>query len=51
VNKNIDKDFSDKKIGEDEKFTLKDEADKIIKEFTEKLEELASDKKKSIMEI
>jgi len=51
VNKSIDKDFTDKKIGEDEKFTLKDEADKIIKEFTEKLDELASEKKKSIMEI
>lgn len=51
VNKNVDKDFSDKKIGEDEKFTLKDEADKIIKEFNEKLEDLASEKKKSIMEI
>lgn len=51
VNKKIDKDFTDKKIGEDEKFTLKDEADKIIKEFTDKLEELASEKKKSIMEI
>lgn len=51
VNKSIDKDFSDKKIGEDEKFTLKDEADKIIKEFTSELEELASEKKKSIMEI
>jgi len=51
INKDIDKDFNDKKISEDEKFTFKDEADKIIKEFTEKLEELASDKKKSIMEI
>ncbi len=51
INKNIDKDFTEKKIGEDEKFTLKDEADKIIKEYTEKLEELASEKKKSIMEI
>ncbi|NBO17281.1 MAG: ribosome recycling factor [Proteobacteria bacterium] len=51
VNKSIDKDFTDKKIGEDEKFTLKDEADKIIKEYTEKLEGLAEDKKKSVMEI
>ena len=50
-NKSIDKDFTDKKIGEDEKFTLKDGVDKIIKEYNEKLDELASDKKKSIMEI
>jgi ribosome recycling factor len=51
VNKNIDKDFTDKKIGEDEKFTLKDEADKIVKEFNQELEDLASEKKKSIMEL
>jgi ribosome recycling factor len=51
VNKVIDKDFSDKKIGEDEKFTLKEEADKIIKEFSAELETLADEKKKSLLEI
>jgi ribosome recycling factor len=51
VNKSIDKDFTDKKIGEDEKFTLKEEADKIVKEFNQELEDLASEKKKSIMEL
>lgn len=50
TNKTIEKDFTDKKIGEDVKFTLKEEADKIIKEFTQELEELASEKKKNIME-
>jgi len=51
VNKSIDKDFTDKKIGEDEKFTLKEEADKVVKEFNQELEDLASEKKKSIMEL
>lgn len=49
--KNIDKMFSDKQISEDEKFRNKEEADKIIKEFSDSAEEMADDKKKSLMEI
>lgn len=49
--KSIDRDFSEKKISEDEKFSLKEEADKIIKDFSEQAEDLASEKKKSLMEL
>lgn len=51
VMKSIDKDFTDKKISEDERFSLKEEADKIIKEFSEQAESLSNDKKKSLMEL
>lgn len=51
VMKSIDKDFSDKKISEDEKFSLKEDADKIIKDFSEQAETLSNDKKKSLMEL
>lgn len=49
--KDIDKSFNEKKISEDEKFKLKEDADKIIKEYSDMAEDLASDKKKSLMEI
>lgn len=51
IMKSIDRDFSEKKISEDEKFSLKEEADKIIKDFSEQAEDLASEKKKSLMEL
>jgi ribosome recycling factor len=51
VMKSIDKDFSEKKLSEDEKFSLKEESDKIIKEFSDQAEDLSNDKKKSLMEL
>jgi len=51
IMKSIDKSFTDKQISEDEKFKLKEDADKIIKEYSDMAEDLASDKKKSLMEI
>lgn len=51
VMKSIDRDFSDKKISEDEKFSLKEDADKVIKDFSEQAESLSNDKKKSLMEL
>jgi ribosome recycling factor len=51
IMKSIDKDFSEKKISEDEKFSLKEDADKIIKDFSDQAESLSNDKKKSLMEI
>jgi ribosome recycling factor len=51
VMKSVDKDFSEKKISEDEKFSLKEDADKIIKEFTEQAETFSNEKKKSLMEL
>lgn len=51
VMKSIDKDFSEKKISEDEKFSFKEEADKIIKDFSDQAEDIALDKKKSLLEL
>lgn len=49
--KSIDKDFSEKRISEDGKFAQKEEADKIIKEFSDQAESLSNDKKRSLMEL
>jgi ribosome recycling factor len=51
IMKSIDKQFTDKQISEDEKFSQKDEADKIIKDFSEQADSIAEDKKKSLMEL
>ena len=51
LNKEIDIDFSEKKISEDDKFKLKAEVDKIIKEFSQEIEKLAEEKKESILSI
>lgn len=49
--KDIDKQFEDKEISEDEKFDTKEEVDKIAKEFTDKVEELGENKKKDLLSI
>ena len=49
VMKSIDKQFTDKLLSEDEKFSQKEEADKIIKEYSEQADSIAEDKKKSLM--
>jgi len=49
--KDIDKDFSEKKIGEDEKFSQKEEVEKVVKSFIEQLEELGESKKKELLAI
>jgi ribosome recycling factor len=51
VMKSIDKQFTDKLLSEDEKFSQKEEADKIIKEYSEQADSIAEDKKKSLMEL
>jgi ribosome recycling factor len=51
VMKSVDKSFADKASSEDEKFQQKEEADKLIKEFTEQADSIAEDKKKSLMEL
>lgn len=51
VMKEIDKDFTEKLIGEDEKFTQKDEVEKIVKEYVSKLEELAEVKKEDLLKV
>lgn len=49
--KDIDKEFTDKKIGEDEKFTLKDEVEKIVKEFVTNADTLGEAKRNDLMQI
>jgi ribosome recycling factor len=51
VMKEIEKDFTEKLIGEDEKFTQKDEVEKIIKEYVAKLDELAEIKKQELLKV
>ena len=51
VMKSVDKSFADKAISEDEKFQQKEDADKLIKEFTEQADSIAEVKKKSLMEL
>jgi len=49
--KEIDKDFADKKIGEDEKFKFKEDVEEIIKDSIQKLVNLGEDKKKDLLNI
>lgn len=47
--KDIDKDFSNKSISEDEKFTLKEAVEDILKEFIGISDEMGDKKKKDLM--
>jgi ribosome recycling factor len=49
--KEIEAQFSAKQIGEDEKFRLKEETDAVTKEYTDKAEELAEQKRKDLLQI
>lgn len=49
--KDIDKDFADKKIGEDEKFTQKEEIEKVVKEIVGKVDILLEEKTKDLLTI
>lgn len=49
--KDVDKMFSDKEIGEDEKFALKEEIEEIIKDFTLRVEELSESKKQDLLTV
>jgi len=49
--KDIDKEYSDKMISEDEKFKQKDEVEKIVKEYVDEADTLGEEKKKEIMTI
>lgn len=51
IMKEIDKDFTEKLIGEDEKFTQKDEVEKIVKEYVSRLDELAEVKKEELLRV
>jgi ribosome recycling factor len=49
--KDIDKDFSDKLISEDEKFTNREEVEKMVKEYVDKVDEQSESKKEDIMRV
>ncbi len=49
--KEIDADFANKKIGEDDKFRQKEETEEIVKEYTQKISDLAEAKKQDLMKI
>ncbi len=47
----VDKQFADKTIGEDEKFTKREEIEKMVKDATTEITELSEQKTQQIMEI
>ena len=49
--KDIDKEYDDKDISEDEKFTQKDEVEEIVKEFVGEAEEMGKTKSDELMTI
>lgn len=49
--KEVEKQFADKEIGEDEKFKLKEDYDKLIKDFSAKADELGDSKKSDLMTV
>lgn len=49
--KEIDRDFADKKIGEDPKFTLRDEVEKTIKDFISQIDALLDTKKEELLKV
>lgn len=49
--KEVDRQFTDKEIGEDEKFKLRDDYDKLIKEYSAKADDIGEDKKTDLMTI
>ena len=49
--KDVEKQFAEKQIGEDEKFKLKDDFDRIIKDFSTKADEMGDSKKSDLMTI
>ena len=49
--KDIDTRFNDKEFGEDEKFTMKEEIEDLVKDYVEKTDAMGEAKKKDIMNI
>jgi ribosome recycling factor len=47
----VDKDFSDKLIGEDEKFTRREEVEKAVKDFVSLADDIGEEKKSDLMKI
>jgi len=51
IMKDIEKDFSDKLISEDDKFRQKEDVEEIIKDFISQADEIGEEKKKEIMTV
>lgn len=51
IMKDIEKDFSDKLISEDDKFRQKEDVEEVIKEFISQADEIGEEKKKEIMTV
>jgi ribosome recycling factor len=49
--KDVDKDFADKKIGEDEKFSLREAVEETVKDYIEKADEMGNSKKDDLLKI
>lgn len=49
--KSVDTRFANKEFGEDEKFTLKEEYEEIVKDFVKKAESLGETKKEEVMKV
>lgn len=49
--KEVEKSFADKKIGEDDKFSFKEEIDEIVKGFIDQVETLVSSKKQDLLTV
>jgi len=49
--KDVDKMFSDKEIGEDDRFQMKEDLEDIIKEFNKKIDEIGDKKTREIMTV
>ncbi len=49
--KDIDHEFSEKKISEDDKFTLKEEVEKVVKDFITQADQMGETKKKELLVI
>ena len=51
IMKDIEKEFTDKKIGEDDKFRNKEEVEKIVKDFISQADDLGENKKQELLTI
>ncbi len=49
--KDIERDFAEKRIGEDDKYSQRDEVEKIVKEFVEMAEAAGDQKKSELMKL
>lgn len=49
--KDIDKEFADKLIGEDEKFSRRDDVEKVVKEFVDQADLIGESKKEDLLKV